>query len=343
MRFSTGPSMAFPRTNKIVLLLLSGEGPLWAKILHPTSPTQERISGLLSISNGSVSNWRHGHTVGDETLTWLFQTIPTQIRASLSFSKADAASKRGDKFEKSVALLSVEARELLAQTLDDVGRFVSDRKFHVYEVGNYLGIKLNRIQKLIDTAIYSRYPVFSTLYYESTERGRDKAEQDYKTYGGFYELFCRREGLWLVGSLRVRYIQEIGEGLVLRCKLNFPMVQKIARSDVDYWEYDGFLAVRSLRLFWMFEKRQFDRGDFINFVTGPQIALKDNYFLYGSYLSTGQDSAQSIVNGDIMLRQLDLSSPTEIEEKMHGSNRVVSSNEEGVEIEKLLNALKVSK
>ena len=72
------------------------------------------------------------------------------------------------------------------------------------------------------------------------------------------------------------------------------------------WHYDGFVRVVPPKIYWVFEKRDSSRQDFLFFVTsqGGEV-IEGGLTITGEYLTSGQDANQSTVSGAAIFHRLD--------------------------------------
>lgn len=308
--------MAFPKRNKILLLLVSTENPLWKRVFQLESVTQEKINQLLAVAAGSVSNWRHARRIDPKTEKWIFHELP----AFLSEKHRSATNPKEIKTHARLEYVGHTEALILANVLQQVGKSYYDGRSHIYRIGQLLGMSIELCQKIIDRAIYTRFPMLSNVYYDNDESGQSLSDQDYNLYRGVYFVSVRRYTGWLQAVLRVRYVVEIGDGLAIRCKLNFPIIDpEELSSELPYWEYDGFLSVRSRRLFWVFEKRQQERGDFFYMVTCLGRVVDGRRTIAGRYVTSGQDVEQSVVSDEVVMQRIETTDLDRMEGLMHSS------------------------
>jgi hypothetical protein len=200
-------------------------------------------------------------------------------------------------------------------------------------------------QKIIDSVIYERSPIFPNMYLAS----QSLANELFEKYGGIFHAWLQRPstsrpasvGQWLQCVLRVRYVLSIGLGFVIRCKLNMPTFED-GRPN-SYLEYDGFLILKTNRIFWIFEKRQKERNDQLYFITGIGRVFErvtdpnsKDRSLSGTYLCTDQDASQSVMSGPIFIQRFverpDRGKEDQMVTLMHETARIIQSASENEKI-----------
>jgi hypothetical protein len=322
---ASGNQMGLPKQNKLMLIYVSVKNPIWSILLTREEFSQPNIIKLVNLSHSTIPNWQKGSVISTRKVEEVF-----------SITKNLIYKKLGD---------SEEACRLI----DNVEKFrisYFSCNITVYESAQILDISINDCQIIVDEAIYDRLPVFSGLFYDFHSRGQDQATSDYNRYQGLYYLFVRRTypgkpkySAWLRCPLRVRYTIKIRDGLAIRCKLNIPKMEKDASDPINHWEYDGFLSIKIDKIFWMFEKRDSNRRDYFYFITCSGSSFDRALMMSGIYLTTGQDTEQSIAYGDILLRRIYINALQYVgvhEEFMHDNAQVVADTEKMREINDLL-------
>lgn len=206
----------------------------------------------------------------------------------------------------------------LERAVQLVAAFKSDfdepeQRTSVYAAGRALGVALVDVQRAVDAAIYADRPLLTQPYLDRAE-----ANRDFQNTGGVYYAWIRRQlgatRTWMRCCLHVRYTLEMPNGChSVRVKLNLPMLypppSRVAAArpgeKMAYWEYDGFVDLREQKAFWVLEKRDSYRTDYVYFVTSRRkqhIIGRDSFIgLVGSYLTAHQDAQQSIVSGPVIL------------------------------------------
>lgn len=292
--------MQISKHTKLMLLFISLQNPLWNELLSPGNRNTDRIIKMTKIGHGSVPTWKRGGPIQPSTAEKIFTNTKERI---FHPTKID--------LESGSALDPARAAELAAM-IDAFREAYHNNRLSLYDAAAVLSMSIDDCQKIIDEVIYSRFSLFPSLLYDPASAD---AEDDFKRYRGVYTLSIKRGSVWLLCPLRVRYLLRIGDGLGLRCKLNAPIITP--DSDQTYWEYDGFLTAKNNRIFWIFEKRQTRRADFFHFITCTGRPFRSRFTLSGTYLTTGQDMAQSIVTGDLIMQRIACQSPQDIKAAMH--------------------------
>lgn len=288
--------MPFPKRNKLVLVFLATENPLWQTLLGPGRVKQSDVIWRIAhIPNGTLTNWRSGEAISDEKLDEVFGSIKTFMR---------------DKENAKLHKLSEARINEIEAFLDEVAKTI-DEEMGVYEFARSIDVPVQQSQMIVDQAIYRRMPIFRDIYFDTDGRNYDDGQAHFRKYRGVYRVTIRRDGQPIRAVLRVRYLLELKGGFTIRCKLNIPKLRPDGEPE-RYWEYDGFMAPQEHRVFWMFEKRQVLRNDFVFLVTDDGEATPEGFVLSGQYLTTGQGSNQPIVADTLTLTRME----TEDEEKM---------------------------
>ncbi|WP_165943570.1 hypothetical protein [Roseicella aquatilis] len=297
--------MSLPKKNKIMILFLSPKNRWWNRILKsPRGIKQVDILAEADIAAATWHYWKLGRPIDEGFAEELFTAVGNTIKG-----------KQYGPGEKEQLLDRVEE-------IRDV-YFLPEPGEHLYDTARRFGMDISTAQQIIDNIIYDHWPVFPSLLYPADQTGRAQASQRLAAYGGAYRMWMRRGSEWLLCGLRVRYVLKIRRGLVIRCKLNVPIINREPNYP-PYWEYDGFLRVLSNKVFWMFEKRNYShRGDYIHFITDIGEVLEQRMTFVGTYLTTGQDTDQTIISSDVMLRRLREEEVTKMEEEMHSLASIV--------------------
>ena len=321
--------MAHLKVNKFLLILHSPENPVWAKLL--TSPKSASIHAVTGVSASTLSNWRRGGTPAEGAEERIIAHMRVREDAPLpKQSKLNEGAKGSrEDIEKAIKAAQEARAKVREQLLDPTGEALSkfaDRmeeflrpvpKPNSHDVTHkadslieiaafFDDMDPNACRKIIDEAIYLVYPVFPSMYYAGTTEGAARAEAHLRQIRGSYSVYLKREEdgkpIWIYADIRVRYTLKIGDGLIIRCKMNFPSLNKITFG-TDSWEYDGVLVMQEAGLFWFFEMREPANADYIHFVTKSPVILEGKRHFAGTYLTTGQDSGRSIVSGEIVLKE----------------------------------------
>jgi hypothetical protein len=289
--------------------------------LHSAELTRDDVLAITALSRETPKNWGKGKPMHAGTVATAFEKTLEWLD-----SAADIARRRGGFQEQ-------EFQDLRSRVLRFRGLLSSDSA-EIYDAAEILGMSLGECQMTIDSIIHESWPLFPSMYYSGksgqSRRDLSLAEEHLDRYEGVYLCWVRREDFWLQCPLRVRYLQPAGDGLFIRCKMNFPMIDPAAgwhpRRKADnsaHWEYDGVLTVRDRHLAWNFERRLQEKGDYFQFHTTADSGIDQRSFvLSGQYLTTGQDREQSIITGDILLHKM-FSAPNE---PLHRSYRDVMSS-----------------
>ena len=336
--------MELSKRYRLMLAFVSWENPLIRPFTRNVKHTDNNWKEIFGISSQTLDNWELQRTpISDNSIETVFKTASKYIDNSTvaNINKKDAKDK-----------------------LERYRSSFGDESVSIYDAVAILGMSVDQCQKIFDEAAYRRLPVFPSMYYDGKLGGQDAINAAFAArdeYIGLYDLYLKRtrqpggknnekkvrKFYWLHCSLRVRYLLEMGSGVAIRCKVNLPVLpESETRPDAEYWEYDGFLVVRSAyrRLFWMFEQRLEYRkeNDFLYFVTdkGRKFpAANDDIVMVGSYLTTGQGAySRDIIGNDVLIRRRDNLSESAMEDTMKSINRVIFDDAECSAIEKIINA-----
>lgn len=268
------------RSEKLMLLFLAPDNPLWEMLLAEDERTRKRITEVVHVSHQSPGNWENTTSISPETAAKIFNSTLEHI----STAPLGPAKQR--------------AIEMVTGFRDAYG----NRSVDIYDAAAHLSMSIDEAQRIVDRVIYSSKPVFPGMYFENKGLYREDANAVFKTYRGLYYAYMRRRDFWLRCILRVRYIIEIHSGLAIRCKLHLPIIEP--EDDQRYLEYDGFLAVRTKSMFWMFENRDMQWCDYVHFATSIGRGSTGNLTLTGKYLTTDQDKQETIVSDDVILQRI---------------------------------------
>lgn len=265
---------------------------------------REDIEAMTGLQRPTLDNWRKGRNMKPETVEAAIE------KARLYLATAAEYRQRKGTYD-------AKEHDRLSRALARFAAAFANPEASIYDVAEILGMEMKVCQQALDSIIYRSWPLLSSFYYDMPAPGvresDDLGEQHLKRYEGVYLVHIRRgEQLWLQAPMRVRYLQECGKGRFLRCKMNFPIIDPASlppsrdgSPPPKYWEFDGTVAVRDNNLFFVFEKRQSDRQDIFIFITRTESTTGSKHLtLSGKYLTTGQDTRQSIVSDDLMLHRL---------------------------------------
>src|SRR6202000_1730163 len=112
-----------------------------------------------------------------------------------------------------------------------------------------------------------------------------------------------------------------------------------------YWEYDGFIAITDINIFWMFERRpDLISSDYFQFITdlGFNYPSKEEpgetLTMTGRYLTTDQHPARTITNGEVIIQKLDAdrTDETQVGKIMHGDAAVFDRSPGREELDRFL-------
>lgn len=301
---TTEQDMELTIKHKHLLLFLSTRNPLLRGLVSiekgktVTNIDKAYVCELTGISPMTISNWSAGGPIS-----------PT--RARRLFTDALDYLEQLVKHERGTARFNSRLYEELRDGITRFAELYGDASTDVHDAAQALGLPTVECQKILDEVVYDRGPLLPAAYYPAPTYP-DLPTEEFDTVEGQYVAWLGRgKDVWLQAALHVRYLQELGDGRFIRCKMNFPILQPLQPNPDDpdsappktYWEYDGVLVVRSKRLYWTFEKRQRQRNDYLQFITQRHGEDQDGHPVYaGQYLTTGQDREQTIVSGPILLR-----------------------------------------
>ena len=290
--------MAHLQINKFLILLMAPENPRWSDLL--TVVKQETILRVTRTSASTLTNWRRGRAATVESERRIVGNLRTFVKEDLT-RYADSL-RRPDGSSLSVFADCLD--EFIARSGPDGGE--SRAAEDIICLAQFFNMDPNHCRRLIDEAIYSIYPVLPSLYWHDTLEGRALADGALRGVCGSYAAYVERDGVWMRADMRVRYRVKIGDGWVIRAKMNFPALPGTGFG-VDSWEYDGVLSIQSGTLFWTFEMRDPSNADYIYLVTKLPHVIDQKRCLGGHYLTAGQDlPTRSIVFGRALLVEQDV-------------------------------------
>lgn len=299
--------MKLHKRNQLMMLALSERNPYWSRMrFFETGRLFNRISPnelleITGLSRETPKNWRQGKEVSPIKAQEVFSNILAYLDQC-----ADRARGR-NAYDGELHASLVKAIEFCSMSFDADG-------IDIFAVGEQLGMSRAHTQQTLDAAIYDYRPLLPAAYYPKgprDRRERDFAQQEADQYEGVYLIWAKRGLLWMQCPMEVRYLQEVSDGRFLRCKMNIPVLRDVSKPECtaaslwDYFEYDGFVSIREQRLFWTFEKRQRTRNDYFYMITdtASMAAGVQPIVLAGTYLTTGQDAAQSVVTDEVLVRR----------------------------------------
>jgi hypothetical protein len=124
------------------------------------------------------------------------------------------------------------------------------------------------------------------------------------------------------------------------------------RGNLRYWEYDGFIAITDINIFWMFERRpDLISSDYFLFITDLGINYPskeesgETLTMAGRYLTTDQNAARTITNGEVIIQKLEIDRTDEalVGKIMHGDVAVFDRTPAREELDHFLRELEQSK
>lgn len=292
--------MELPKKNKMMMLFLSEKSQPLRRVVHfvdgtpmkDIKITNDIVVQITGVSRQTPENWRQGTTMDAET-------------ADAVFTKTlDYLAKAYNKEPKPLDVQAEKEYRSLRAVIASYANAYDLPDLKLYDAAQLLGMGVTECQEAIDASIYEQWPLLANAWYPSKKSlgNHDYAKEEADRYEGVYVVWVRRQGVgWLQCPLRVRYLyaRKKGGARFLRCKMNFPYIP--ARENMAYGEYDGFLAIRENRLFWTFERRERAGNDFLSFITNGRPTAGSPMSFIGRYLTTGQDTLQTIENDDIYM------------------------------------------
>ncbi len=336
--------MAFPNPNKVMLLLASDRNPLWANVFE--GPIKhEAIQKIMGIVPATLSNWKHGYGVSGVHAAVVFQKEKIAERV-MKYRKvaADDEKKRLPQLHENAEALVSDTFARVKEVFDQAGKQRGETGVgsFSFKAASVLGISRTDCQLVIDQAIYHNYPVFLSMYWEASGRSRDTADEHLKAYAGPFLVWLRRGDKWLKATLSVRYLLEIGSGVTIRCEMVVPMISPEAGYS-PYWQYDGYLVPRARQLFWMFELRQAEHGDFFHMITNSGWAdFRGIRNMRGTYLTADQDDIRLPVSGDVFIQRAKLADEEDVDDWMLAAPAVIEDPAEIAELAKLVRSVKLA-
>lgn len=290
-----------------------------AQVDHPLRRASDRHS-LLGKSDDTVRDWRHGDIRESNDGGKAIRSVQDALIAfaeKLRTALKDAADAKSEDLERLIARVEAVVAKVDAYRRDY--ETPASRDLTVYDAAKILGVSTRNAQLVLDRVIYEPAPLLCNSYY--TEKS--KADAAYAEVGGLYVAWMRRGSTWMRCTLAVRYVLKQGPGYVLRAKLNLPMLDptpaalesaKERKVEHPYWEYDGFVRILDSTIFWVFEKRDPLREDYVFIVTEeriPSVQFSDDGRLVnfsgfsGKYLTTQSNPIEPIVTDRVILDVLD--------------------------------------
>ncbi len=287
---------------------------------------QDDIAGFCDLSESTFSHWKKSWVVGDDSVDKIFSSVRELLDIGTR-TIPTSNTKKLKKNQKSTYTVDPGNAERAKTLLKRFHSAYIDGRIGIYDTGKALGMEIVECQKIIDTLIYDKIPLFSGIYYGD----KTNADNIFYSYGGIYLLWVKRQNIWLQAPLRVRYVLEIRKHSTIRCKLNAPIL-----AVAGNWEYDGFLTSRENRNYWIFEKRISERYDHFYFITTRGFDFtplngietdRKTLTMRGRYLSADQDQAQTVVGDVILLQRQNISGEENEIEFMHTQARRLNNSE----------------
>jgi hypothetical protein len=302
------------KRNKLMLLLLDRDNPLWDRL------TVVEVDGKTLHKGGKVEKIEFTNTVckaicginDQDKSAWRNDNKSVNDNESLQIANL-IYSNCGNTFQ-------TDDNEKFRDIIKEIIIILRKKDFQIkyYNFAEIMGMNIDQCQSILDRILNQISPLLQSAYYDS----QSDAGMVEKTFLGFYQLGVKRGEEWHIAALRVRYFLHYAVNTkshsgvkFLRCKMNYPMTSERARlygTSSKYWEYDGFLQSRTWATFWTFEKRKTSaehsvRQDMFYFITNARSSEHqiDETWWPGTYLTTGQDENQTVVSGDCILFRSD--------------------------------------
>lgn len=291
------------RLNKKIVLLCSPNAPFWHTTLEKV--TRAIIAQTLGFSQTTLLKWEMGGEVRDSSIEKMFNNV-----------RQKAITNR----------FSEEEKEIKNDKIDKIMRAIQDDEIGVYDFGAILGFSHTDCQRAVDTEIFKKYPVFKGLYYDDTPGKLGELDEDFDAYQGCYRVYVQRSHRILQGALRVRYPIKVQSLWTIRVKMNLPRYVNALGTQKGYFEYDGFLSVKSGALFWMMEERRSRDADFFQMITERPDMQEGYRAARGHHLTTRRTKDNEIVTGEVALEQIDLKDQ-KIIDFMHNSSKIVNDED----------------
>ncbi len=286
----------FSRINKKIILLCSVEAPFWSEALAKV--TRLDIKSALGISPTTMIKWEMGGEVRDVSLHRAFDTMRETVSKRRAMPKDERAAVIGK--------------------IDTLQQAIFDEDTSVYAFGERLGFDKTQSQKAIDQEVFKKIPVFRDIYYEDSPRDRSMVQKHFYAFGGCYHVYLERGERTFQGVLRVRYPLHLKTLWAIRAKLNLPKYVNTVGKQKPFFEYDGFLSIKSDVIFWMFEERDNLNADFFQMITERPDLLEGGGMAEGKYLTTQRGRDASIVTGRVLLERREIEDAPDIEDFMSG-------------------------
>ena len=282
------------RINKKIILLCSVEAPFWSDALPKV--TRLHIKSALGISPTTMIKWEMGGEVRNVSLHKAFKTMAETVLKQRSMPK--------------------DARATVLERIEELHTAIFDNDTSVYAFGERLGFDKTQSQKAIDQEVFKKIPVFRDIYYEDSPRDRSMVQKHFDAFGGCYHVWLERGERTFQGVLRVRYPLHLKTLWAIRAKLNLPKYVNTVGKQKPFFEYDGFLSIKSDVIFWMFEERDNLNADFFHMITERPDLLEGGGLATGKYLTTQRGKDASIETGRVLIERRDIETATDIEEFM---------------------------
>jgi hypothetical protein len=323
------PYAELTRAAKKLFLFLSPQNAFWSLVME-NEPTQEEIAALFDIAPTTFSHWKHSWAVGPESLRKIFVAVERLLATGEHVFEPRGKSNGKPKPPRK-HLLSADNLPKARELFRSFRGAYEDDAVDVYTTAKMMGMTINDCQQLLDGMVYHKAPLFTGMYYDSDTTATAYIDK----YAGIYLMWVRRSKRWLQCPMRVRYILPINGLPTIRCKLNAPILRK--QGNETYWEYDGFLAARDNRNYWVFEKRKkAERYDQFYCITGRGFDFcplgnpggkHECLTMRGSYLTAHQNLNQEIVGDVVFMQRQKRLSEDEETSLMHSSAHALAADE----------------
>jgi hypothetical protein len=283
-----------------LLIFVATANPLWVTLLGD-NPTQQKIAQFIGVSAATLTNWKHTGRIDQNRIRGIFETIRERL-SRLPDTTKDEVGGIIDAFEE-----EYESRD----------------NTPIGEIAIIFGMTTEECNMIIDEAIYSKRPLFPRLYYDNTTIAQEYLDG----YQGVMLMWAKQDDSWAQCPIHIRYVLELDGGPTIRCSLNLP-------GSIQYETYDGFLARRDDNDFWIFEKKQRIRNNYIYIITNR--GFKYNRIghergrvltLTGNHLTTSQERTQKILTGVVIIQHMGRMDPADLDRIMEQEARVLDRAE----------------
>lgn len=240
--------MPVTRRHRKILMLCDTRLPVWQGKLKRATPANVLVR--LGFTKQTYTNWRNGAPIDPTSVDMFCKGFCSEHTNLLGIEPPYSASK--------------------------LAAMINDDSLDLLNFADSIGISRINARKWVDEAFRKNFPLFHSFCYgdDASFLYQHTSAAELEDHIGTYRIYRLRRhnnvSVLVQGSLQVRYSMTVHnhpELRAMRCKMHTPMLYP--RLKKKYFEYDGFLSVKSRHTYWVLEQRDgTDAGDdFIFLIT----------------------------------------------------------------------------